>query len=154
MTYVKQMQQIVAEYRKTKQPWPATTKEIAAWAIQNGRWGMPREAVLKKCATDIADALRETYFTDSKGRRVRTFYPATVRRQGVLFTEWDDIRTAPRKHMQVSFQQERRIIVGMCRQLKTSLDSYNDAHKSDVPIQISFDFNMDLAEREAGEAAA
>ena len=55
--------------------------------------------------------------------------------------------------MHMSFQQHRRKIVGECRQLKTDLDSYNDAHSNDEPMQISFDFNMDLAEIEAANAA-
>jgi hypothetical protein len=151
MTYTKQMQQIVEDYRASSQPWPATASEMADWAILQGKWDMPSAAVRKKCAADIADAMREIYFTDNKGRRVRMLHPATVRRQGVLFTEWDDIRSAPRKHMQLSFQQHRRGIVGECRQLKIALTSYNDAHPKEEPLQISFDFNMDLAEFEAAE---
>jgi hypothetical protein len=151
VTYLKQMQRIVSEYRATKQPWPATAKEIAGWAINNSKWNMPSEAVLKKCAADLADAMRESYFTDSKGRRVRALHPATVRRQGILFVEWDDIRTAPRKHMQMSFQSHRKAIVGECRALKIALDSYNDAHPNESPLQISFVFEVDLAEFEAAQ---
>jgi hypothetical protein len=153
MTYLKQMQQIVSDYRAADQPWPATAREIAAWAIREGKWDMPAAAVEKKCAEDIADAMRELYFVDKSGRRVRAMHAATVRHQGVLFAEWDDIRTASRKHMQLSFQQHRKAIVGECRQLKTALDSYNEAHPEETPLQISFDFNMDLAEFEAAREA-
>jgi hypothetical protein len=97
VTYLKQMQKIVPEYRASQQPWPATAKDIAHWAINNGKWDMPAEAIIKKCASDLADAMRESYFTNSKGRRVRALHPAPIRRQGILFVEWDDIRTAPRK---------------------------------------------------------
>jgi len=55
--------------------------------------------------------------------------------------------------MQLTFQQKRRAIVGECRQLKTAQDSYNDAHPDAAPLQVSFDFNMDLAEIEAAVAA-
>lgn len=151
MTYVRQMQQIVADYRLAKRPWPATAREIAAWAIGEGKWDMPASAVEKKCAEDVADAMRELYFTDRKGRRVRALHPATVRRQGILFTEWDDLRTAPRKHMQLSFQQHRKAIVGECRALKNAKDTYNDLHPDEPPLQVSFDFNMDMAEFEAAE---
>jgi hypothetical protein len=61
--------------------------------------------------------MREEYFADAKGRRVRLLHPARVKRQGELFSEWDDIRSASRSHMQMSFQQHRRKIVGECRQL-------------------------------------
>lgn len=153
MTYLQQMQKIVADYRAAKQPWPAAAKEIADWAIRLGKWDLPPSAVLNKCAEDVAEAMRHEFFTDKKGRRVRLLHPATVKRQGELFTEWDDIRTAPRKHMQISFQQRRRAIVGDCRQLKVDLDSYNEAHAKAEPLQVSFDFNMDLAELEAAAAA-
>lgn len=154
MTYLKQMQQIVTDYRSAGQPWPATAREIAAWAIREAKWDMPPAAVEKKCAEDVADAMRELYFTDRKGRRVRALHPATVKRQGVLFTEWDDLRSAPRKHMQLSFQQHRNSIVGECRALKTAQDAYNDLHPEEPPLQVSFDFNMDLAELDAAEEKA
>jgi hypothetical protein len=153
MTYAKQIEKIISEYRVSGQPWPATKREIAAWAIQAGKWEMPSSAALDKCANDIGDVMGELYYTDSKGRRVRLLHPATVKRQGELFTEWDDIRTAPRKHMQLAFQQRRKAIVGDCRQLKTDVDSYNDAHADTQPLQVSFNFTMDLAEYEAAEAA-
>jgi hypothetical protein len=152
-SYLKQNQNIVLEYRASGEHWPATKREIAAWAIKTGRWSMLDSAIFNKCAEDIGEAMAELYYTDPKGRRVRLLHPATVRRQGVLFTEWDDIRTAPRQHMQIAFQQKRKAIVGECRQLKTDMDSYNDAHSEAAPLQASFDFTMDLAEIEAAEAA-
>lgn len=153
MTYAKQIERIVTEYRISGQPWPATKREIGAWAIQMGKWKMPDAAALDKCANDIGQVMGEIYYTDAKGRRVRLLHPATVKRQGELFTEWDDIRTAPRQHMQLAFQQKRKAIVGECRQLKTDMDSFNDAHPETPQIQISFDFTMDLAEFEAAAAA-
>ena len=114
---------------------------------------MPHSVVLDRCANDIGEAMAEMYMTDEKGRRVRLLHPATIKRQGVLFTEWDDIRTMPRAHMQLSSQQKRKSIVGECRQLKTDIDSFNDARSTEKPIQISFDFTMDLAELEASMAA-
>lgn len=153
MTYLKQRQQIVLDYRASGEHWPATKVEIAMWAPKTGRWEMPRSAIVNRCAEDIGEAMREIYFTDAEGRRVRLLHPATVKRQGVLFTEWDDIRTAPREHMQLSFQQKRKAIVGECRQLKTDMDSYNGAHSNAEPIQVSFNFEMDIAEFEAALAA-
>ena len=101
----------------------------------------------------MAEAMREEYYTDKSGRRVRLYHPARIKRQGELFTEWDDIRSASRPHMHMSFQQHRRMIAGECRQLKTDLDSYNEAHVDEVAMQISFNFEMDILEIEAAEAA-
>jgi hypothetical protein len=153
VNYSRQDQKIVEEYRAAGERWPATKREIGAWAIKTGGWQMPASAILDRCANDIGGAMAEMYITDTKGRRVRLLHPATVKRQGQLFTEWDDIRTMPRAHLLLSSQQKRKSIVGECRQMKTDVDSFNDAHSGEKPIQISFDFTMDLAEYEAAMAA-
>jgi hypothetical protein len=154
MTYVKQMQRIVDEYRLEGLPWPTSAKNIADWAISTARWELPAAAVRRRCADDIASAMREEYMTDRKGRRVRLLHPAPLETEGQTEMIWDDIRTAPRDHMLVSFQHRRRGIVGDCRQMKTDVDSYNDDHPDAEPIQIVFDFTMDLAELEAADEAA
>ena len=154
-TYMKQMQKIVEEYRLAGEPWPVSAKAIADWAIASGRWKLPAAAIRRRCADDIATAMREEYMTDRKGRRVRLLHPAPLlMAAGGKEMIWDDIRTAPREHMQVSFQHRRHGIVGDCRQMKTDVDSYNDAHPDLEPIQIVFNFEMDIAELEAADEAA
>jgi hypothetical protein len=101
-----------------------------------------------------AAAMREEYMTDPKGRRVRLLHPAPLLTDGTREMMWDDIRTAPREHMQVSFQHRRQGVVGDCRQMRTDVDSYNDAHADAEPILVVFDFTMDLAELEAADEAA
>jgi hypothetical protein len=64
--------------------------------------------------------------TDRKARRVRLLHPSLTR--GRTEMVWDDIRTAPREHKQMSFQHRRRGIVGDFRQMKVDVNSYNDAH--------------------------
>ena len=154
MTYVKQMQRIVDEYRLEGLAWPASAKSIADWAISTGRWELPAAAIRRRCADDIASAMREEYFTDPKNRRVRLLHPAPLFAEGERVMIWDDIRTAKRSHMELSFQTRRQGIVGDCRQFKVDADGYNDAHPDERPIQIVFDFTMDLAELEAAEEAA
>ncbi len=56
--------------------------------------------------------------------------------------------------MQMSFQHRRHGIVGDCRQMKLDLDSYNETHATEEPIEMVFDFTMDLAELEAADEAA
>jgi len=154
-TYIKQMQRIVDDYRLSDEPWPASARAIADWAIQNGKWELPDSAIRRRCAEDIAAAMREEYTTDKMGRRVRLLHPAAKKTDtGEQLVLWDDIRTAPRTHMEISFQQRRLGIVGDCRQFKLDVDSYNDSHHEAEPIQIVFDFTMDLAELEAADNAA
>ena len=154
LMYPRDVRQIVAEYQRSGENWPATTDEMASWAIRNGRWEPSRKQSIRQCAREIARVLREEYYTDSKGRRVRTKHPVKVKRKdGGQTSLWDDIRTAPREHMEMSFQQRRGRIVGDCRQVKTDVDSYNDAHVEDEPIQLVLDFTKDVAELEAADAA-
>ena len=144
-SYSKQLQRIVAEYRASGDPWPASTRTIAAWAIESGRWELSESAALAKCAEDISRAMREEYTTDARGRRVRVKHSATVRRGSEQLVLWDGLRTAPREHMKLSFQQRRQQIVGDCRQLQMDVDSYNDRYPNAEPIQMVFDFTGDLA---------
>ena len=148
-TYTKQMQKIVSEYRLAGQRWPAPSREMAEWAIKNGKWELGEDVALRKCAEDISRSLREEYIKDEKGRRVRLKHSATVTRNGEQLVLWDDLRTAPRIHMQMAFQQRRHQILGDCRQLKTDVDCYNDRNPEAKPIQMILDFSLDLEEEEA-----
>jgi hypothetical protein len=149
--YNKQLQRIVKEYRQAGQEWPARTLDIARWALKTNRFDLRTPAIEKLCARDLAQAMREEYITDPKGRRVRAKHPAKVKRDGEQMIIWDDIRTASRRHMEMAFQLRRRHIIGECRQVKTDVDSYNDAHPNETPIQMVMDFTQDVAEAEALE---
>jgi len=153
MSYNKEMQNIVEMYRADGRAWPASSKDIAVWAIKRGHWEFSESNAIKKCAEDISKAMREEYETDSKGRRVRQKHPVKKNINGKQTTIWDDINTAPHDHMEEAFQWRRRAIVADCAHLKTDVDSYNDQRKPDIPIQTDFNFTLDLEELEANEAA-
>ncbi len=145
-TYAERMQEIWRLYEQAGQPLPATARTVATWAVRNGLWKMHPASVIDRCAEDLAKALREEYFTDAKGRRVRAKHAARITLGGEQLVLWADIRTAPRNHMELAFQQRRQQIVGDCRQLKTDVDSYNDDRPDEAPIQMVFDFSTDLEE--------
>lgn len=147
----RQLQRIVREYQKDGQKWPATTAEIAKWAVDTGRYDLTGPTIERHCARELAQAMREEYFSDSQGRRVRAKHPASFRRNGRQLMLWDDIRTAPRQHMQVAFQLRRRRIVSECKQVKTDVDSYNDSHPDERPIQMVLNFTRDVEEMELSE---
>lgn len=146
MTYNKQMQKLVGEYREQGGTWPANLREVAAWIITNELWKPQQSEVINICAEQLARAMREEYIVDSQGRKVRSKHAARIE-QTVL---WDDIRTAKREFMHIAFQQRRQQIVGDCHQLKLDLDSYNENKNEGTPIQMIFDFTDDLAELEIG----
>jgi hypothetical protein len=146
------MQEFVVRYRKTKQPWPATAKDIAGWAIRNHLWEATQISKMEILAKKLSEAMREEYFTDPQGRRVRRFH--ALRDIKILpdgkhkqLTFWIDV-DAPFEDMRRAFQQRRMQVLGDCRQLKTDIDSYNDNNKYNGTVQMVFDFTEDLIELE------
>lgn len=148
-TYNEGLQRIVRDYRENGQPWPATARQIAGWAISNSSWKPQRSELLNQCAEHIARAMREEYFTDPQGRSVRAKHAARIERDGEQLVLWADIRTAPRQHMAIAFKLRRNQIVNDCRHLKADVDSFNENRSPLDPIQMVFDFTFDLAELEA-----
>ena len=145
-TQSEMLQDIVVKYQEADQPWPATTREMAQWAIDQRLWAPKPSAFIDQCADQLSRAMREEYITDAQGRRVRAKHAATVTQDGAQFVLWADMRSAPHQHMSLAFQQRRHQIVGDCRQLKMDVDSYNDNRKPINTIQMIFDFTYDLEE--------
>ncbi|MGH6899405.1 MAG: hypothetical protein ACREJ5_23120 [Geminicoccaceae bacterium] len=147
-TFAEQVMRIVRTYRETGGSWPASSMEIAEWAVTHDLYQLTRGMAVCQCAEAVSRAMREEYITDKKGRRVRRYHAARMRRDGRQMSLWADIETAVRSHMETAFAQRRLQIVGDCRQLKTDVDSFNDSHSSEHPIQVVFDFTTDLEELE------
>lgn len=154
-TKVEYRQDLVAAYRMAKQPWPASSKDMAAWAIRNGLWEMSRRSAIDICAKELAEAMREEYFTDAAGRRVRKKHclrrseelPDGTHRQTTLWLDLEDDADR-RDDIEEAFQQRRSQIFTDCRHLKTDVDSYNEFGNPGKPIQMLFDFTADLEESE------
>lgn len=144
MAYKGQLQRLVTKYIEDGEIWPATSNELAAWALKNNLWVPQKSEIINICAEQIARAMREEYIVDPQGRKVRAKHAARIN-QAVL---WDDIRTASLEHMQIAFQQRRQQVVGDCHQLKLDVDSYNENKNDGTPIQMVFDFTIDLIEME------
>lgn len=148
MSLLEQNQKIVNQYRESGQAWPASSTDIARWAIDKQLWQIHPGAVIRQCADQIANAMREEFFTDPQGRRVRLMHAAPYPRNGRQYLLWDDMRGASHKHMHMAFQQRRQQIVMDCHQLKLDADSYNENYNREKAIQMIFDFRLDLEEIE------
>jgi hypothetical protein len=148
-THYELLRQYVQQYRDSGRPWPATSREIAVWAIGSGLWKPSQSAIITICAEAFAAAMREEYFTDPQGRTVRAKHAAKVVRAGKQLTLWGDMRTENPKFMATAFQNRRSQIVSDCRQLKLDVDSYNENRKPPKPFQLILDFTDDVAEAEA-----
>jgi hypothetical protein len=154
MSYTEQLQKIANDYIASGQPWPATKMEIAQWALNNNRWQPQPALLLKLCAEEIADAMSEEFITDKQGRRVRAKHVARMPGpDGEQAYLWDDIRTMSREHMRVSAQTERQQIANWCYRLKIDVDSFNENRVPSAPIQISLNFEPDMADMEALDKA-
>lgn len=153
MSYHDQLRSIANQYF-AEHDGTATARDIAAWAMQMGLWAPHPGSLIHQCAEELSRAMREEYITDPQGRMVRAKHAARMRENGLQFTLWADIRTASPTHMLRAFQQRRRQILGDCGQLKADVDSYSDNRQPEQPIQVIFDFTLDLAELEAARNAA
>ncbi|MGI8552814.1 MAG: hypothetical protein ACR2PL_18805 [Dehalococcoidia bacterium] len=151
-SYSEQLQHVVNAYLESGLPWPATTRQIAAWALRENLWAPQPHALISQCAEQLARAMREEYIKDPQGRAVRAKHAARTERDGEQLVLWADIRTASRQHMEIALQQRRQQVVGDCHQLKTDADSFNENGDSSPPILLIFDFTDDLAELEAMES--
>ena len=92
--------------------------------------------------------MRNEYFTDPQGRRVRVKLAVRVKRAGKQLTLWGDWNAGP-QFIALSYAQRRRLIVGEAYQLKLDVDSYNQNRNPGHQIEMSFNFEADLAEKEA-----
>lgn len=145
-SYVEAIQKITKDYFELTGNAQATTWEIATWALQTNRWEPPHDLIMQKCREDIAQAMREEYISGTDGKPVRAKHAARISEGNTQTTLWADIRSAPRRHMEIAFHQRREQIVGECRQLSRDAEYYNHNRQDVPPIQIYFDFNDDVEE--------
>lgn len=151
-------QDLVTAYRNSGEPWPTDSKTMAAWAIRNKLWEMPRRSAIDICAKEISEGMREEMYTDPQGRRVRKKHalrqieelPDGSHRQTYLWLDIED-DAERRDEIHGAFQQRRAMIFTDCRHLKTDVDSYNDNGNPGEAIQMLFDFSDDLAEAEMSD---
>jgi hypothetical protein len=149
------LQDVVEAYRSTGQPWPTTARNIGAWAIREGHWQAPITNQIDQCAEEIAAAMRVEYFTDPQGREVRKKHPyreivELPNGKHIQQFLWIDMEDPNLKHeeAELALRYGRKLISGDCKQLKTSVDSYNDNNTHGKYIEISFNFSEDMAESE------
>jgi hypothetical protein len=145
-----EMMQIVDAWKAAGGVWPAPVSAIVDFALKRQLYNVPAR-VRRMCANDLAEAMREEYITDSRGRPVRKLHAARFPGadedgKKTQQTLWADIDTAPREFMEVAFQQRREQIVGDCKQLSNDVEYFNSKRPSEAPIQMWFDFRDDVNE--------
>ena len=139
---IKNIQQFEEEHQRK----PFDLHEVYAWAKENGLWAPPIDLAERKFVEEASSALREEYITAENGDKVRYYHAVTRGRQGSL---WANLDTGPKDHLFEGFKQRRKQSLGDCRQLKADIDHCNRKRFVESPIQMSFNFDADLAEEEA-----
>lgn len=143
------LQTIWHQYETEYEHSPTSARQAIEWAVSSGLLELPYIDPYDVLASQMAQALREEYQTDEKGRRYRVNHAVRVNESGVQLTFWATLGYAPHDHMEKAFAQRREQIIGDCFQLKTDVDVYNDLNQGKRPnIQLVLDFTDDIAERE------
>jgi hypothetical protein len=146
MSRKEQDMKIVRDFEITHQREPFDLHEVYHWAKSNNLWYAPKDLEEKKFVEEFAQVLREEYITADDGSKVRYYYAVTQGRQGSLWGNWE---TASREHIAESLKQKRHQSLADCRQTKNDMDFVNRKRFQVNPIQMSFNFDADLAEEEA-----
>jgi hypothetical protein len=93
------------------------------------------------------DAAREEFYVDPQGRDVRKKHCYVVTEpDGQMRWHWVDIVTAKPDPMHRSLQARRKQAFGDVVQLDTDRRSYNDNNLFSACLDMSFNFDEDLAE--------
>lgn len=142
-----QLQEIVNAYMEASGKDEIDMSAAAEWAMKQGLWNPPRFDPVKACARDLSRAAREEFYHDPQGREVRKKHCYTiVGPDGQRQWLWFDIVNAAREQMHTSAQARRKMALGDVVQLKKDVGSWNDNNKLGGHIQMSFNFDEDLAE--------
>jgi|SRR5215213_2626020 len=123
MSYSQQMRNLYHEFCETTGKLTASTREMARWAITTGKWQRHEEAALNQCAEDFADALREHYETDPKGRRVRMSHAVRIKKGTRFVTLWGDMRKVAHDFVVTALRQRRNGMVGDAFQIKQDTEA-------------------------------
>jgi hypothetical protein len=153
MSYNKEIQSFIEEYRRDVKDGPLASRQIAAWLLREKKWAPTTDEAIDILTRHVSYAMRTQFTIDPDGRRVRRKHAVrySERRPNGTYTQttfWYDKDIAPPQFMLESFQQRRAGAADVCWQIKQDLDSYNKFDNKGAPLQISFDFRDDMEERE------
>jgi hypothetical protein len=148
----KQLLQIADDYRSETGLNEIDPLALAAWAQANNRADLPRQSVIRTLARAFSRAMREDYIEDDQGEPVRNrhaYKKGDGPKQQVM---WFLMEEATPEKMRLSAGWRRRGIQAGCFQLDRDLDYFNKNYNLGEPLEVSYDFSQDVAERkEYGE---
>lgn len=119
--------------------------KVVRWAVLKG-WQLPKpEDPFAVEAKKFADAAREQISYDKDtGKPYRQYHAITEYHGGTQLHLWIDIDTAPRPRMHKSLTKRRDAMISDGVMLSYDADHWNAAHKAEEPIQLEWDFTLDI----------
>lgn len=143
----KVLQEAVHKYMAKHDVDHVDLEEVARWLIQIGEWQERPYDQVKRCRSQLADALRQEYFLDPQNREVRRMHPVPVTKDGQRAFEWHDIYQTPAPKFRASITLRRDGVLASLKQMKVDQDSWNDNNEFGAVLPL-FDanFNPDLEE--------
>jgi len=141
-------QKIINDYREATGVEEIDMRAVALWAQVNGRMPPPKQVdPVKLFAHELSEAAREEYYTDPQGREARKKHCyVVVEPNGQRRWQWVDIEDAKREPMHKSLHARRDQSLGDVKQTDIDRRSWDDNNKHGGFIEMSFNFDEDLAE--------
>ncbi len=147
-----ELHQIINDYLVETGDETIDMRKVAAWAITNDRWHPQPYDPARACARELSRAARQEFYEDPQGREVRKKHCySIVDESGQHRWVWVDISSAKPDQMHRSLATRRRAALGDVVQLNTDLSSYNDNNPYGANLEMSFNFDEDLADMEQPE---
>lgn len=149
------LQKIWHRYETERKHKPTSAREAVEWAVEKGLLELPETDPYDVLAGQMAQALRNEYKTDDKGRRYRVNHSVRITKGGVQYSFWGSMQHSSHEFFEKAVAQRRELIISECVQLKIDVDVHNDMFRDKKPeIQLVLDFTDDVAEREQIKKAA
>ncbi len=123
----------------------------ARWAISKGHIKPEPQDEVRRVARRMARAAREDYIDDENGEPVRVRYPYPIQNkdgEGQLVFRWFKLEDATPEKMRLAAQHKRRGIAAAVFQAERDVAYYNKHYNPGEPIEIDWNLNADVAERQ------
>lgn len=149
MTKNEQLQSLIQLYKTETGNKSVDMDMVADWAIKRGA-KLPSPKTAKELfVTQLSDAARNEYKTDSKtGYSYRVNHALRVQnKDGRQHTLWVDIEDASRNQMLTSLTNRRQQMVGDAVQLKIDEEIWNNRNQDQESIELVMDLTYDVEER-------
>lgn len=146
--YQKKLLQFVDRYIAETGRTTVDMIHVAMWAISNGLWEPRKIDVARQLQRDLSRAARQDYITDDEGEPVRRRHSYKVTSGEKQLTLWVSVEKATPRQMRLSAQARRRGILADCIQVERDLRYYNKNYNPGECIQLSFNFEPDMEERQ------